>query len=990
MLYYGYFRNIDTSIDPKGQLFKVEIFTQYSGKDPYPYKKGTHGQNLEPLEGEEVVLTDSPFKVEYANESNNIYKPYKCSSATVSFLYGSFNDDFINTKGNDVMVALLKWKNEVRLNGNEYLNTKTGDTLQQETIGTFTGFVPYKKDEFCYDVEWIGFSTPESYGIEYNNERNVISLNCQDAFSTLKYVKLNKLNVQRTMIFSSSIKTLLLSSVGRLGTYRNVYMTDCLYIENEEGNENVLDKLYTQYMNYVDENDDTMDLLSILEEICRTLSLTIVPFKNNIYVINYDSINAGFEDYWRFEMQYMPQRMYFNLLNSDINTYDDLGKIELSETIALNSTTYAETGTTVGSSDIFNKVTVNDDEYKVGDLIGDFEDYYDDSTELEVSFKINDGDDDHYIFTGSLFDFNQYNVGTDIDKTIMVGTDYESDRRGGAYPDLYWGSEVAPRALTLHDVQVNPGCCLFRFYKETVKNGDYYNSSVSPLIKAIYFHSSSYPELPAIHRTHVHKNAESQIPLSIYTKKFLLNRNIYFEIKGDWTFFNRTFPLVAPQTYQAPSEKRYSYINAIIRLAENGSEQYYLEDYDYTDENNCTYTKYRWVRTSKTVWCKLRLDWSDGNNGFDNRASFLSRKFYDWNNSIMIPSPIVDDEEFITSLEIMFERPLGNCDWACNSAILENFGVGLISRAYAESFGKKDVDDTNTNFEETLSSELVNQSKSVSLVVTSTSEKGDNFSRLFYNDDEDHYVIFGDIYNKGTCNIMKPEEHIINNLKTQYGTSSINVDMNIHYNLDIKPYTLFTWQQFPGKVFILDSMGLDYEMNKCSVELVEKKKFTSPIRVSLQNRRRNYHRSRDINLHNFKLRNEREEIQHNHSISSLGVFGINGNDGNVHWTVRDAFIGGCYVRFGVNISSGEMIVSVPNRFTSLIPSITNGELIIKLGQNMTYNLGKVLPTFKGDYSGSTTYEKLDVVFYNHKSYVALGQTTGHLPTDTNYWQIVAG
>jgi len=53
------------------------------------------------------------------------------------------------------------------------------------------------------------------------------------------------------------------------------------------------------------------------------------------------------------------------------------------------------------------------------------------------------------------------------------------------------------------------------------------------------------------------------------------------------------------------------------------------------------------------------------------------------------------------------------------------------------------------------------------------------------------------------------------------------------------------------------------------------------------------------------------------------------------------------------------------------------------------NLGKVATTPKGEYSGSTKYLKLDVVLYNGSSYVCLKESTGNLPTDTEYWQLMA-
>ena len=55
---------------------------------------------------------------------------------------------------------------------------------------------------------------------------------------------------------------------------------------------------------------------------------------------------------------------------------------------------------------------------------------------------------------------------------------------------------------------------------------------------------------------------------------------------------------------------------------------------------------------------------------------------------------------------------------------------------------------------------------------------------------------------------------------------------------------------------------------------------------------------------------------------------------------------------------------------------------------MNYNLGRVLPIFKGEYDNDEIYTNLDVVYYNGSSYVAKEETQGNLPTDTEYWQSV--
>lgn len=46
--------------------------------------------------------------------------------------------------------------------------------------------------------------------------------------------------------------------------------------------------------------------------------------------------------------------------------------------------------------------------------------------------------------------------------------------------------------------------------------------------------------------------------------------------------------------------------------------------------------------------------------------------------------------------------------------------------------------------------------------------------------------------------------------------------------------------------------------------------------------------------------------------------------------------------------------------------------------------------FKGEYEPTTRYTKGDVVKYNGSSYACnVDETTGNLPTDENYWQLMA-
>lgn len=61
-----------------------------------------------------------------------------------------------------------------------------------------------------------------------------------------------------------------------------------------------------------------------------------------------------------------------------------------------------------------------------------------------------------------------------------------------------------------------------------------------------------------------------------------------------------------------------------------------------------------------------------------------------------------------------------------------------------------------------------------------------------------------------------------------------------------------------------------------------------------------------------------------------------------------------------------------------------------MGAGIMNDAGRIGFLVKGDYSGTTTYDFLDVVYHNGSSYVAKKTTIGNTPEDNNeYWQIFA-
>ena len=137
MYYWGFFRNIDTSNDDNGQLYKVVIITNW--------------QNNEVSVGNELLLTDSPFTVEYSTD-DDIFKPYKCSTATIGILQRDINYSFNSATNNNVLVKLLKYNND----------------------GTQEDLSLMASDNIHFTVEWIGFATPNAYSQSYESYYDII------------------------------------------------------------------------------------------------------------------------------------------------------------------------------------------------------------------------------------------------------------------------------------------------------------------------------------------------------------------------------------------------------------------------------------------------------------------------------------------------------------------------------------------------------------------------------------------------------------------------------------------------------------------------------------------------------------------------------------------------------------------------------------------------------------------------------------------------
>lgn len=962
MYYYGYFRNIDDSVDKDGQLFKAVIFDEYSENGtvyPFEYDELTHTV-LVPVDGVELTMVTSPFTVQYSSDSENIYKPYKCSTASVSFMQSELNKNLLAKSGRSVLVALLKWNNDVVFNEalQRYENTKTGAYLYKDTIieqfnftTVWEGFMDYKVDKFCYNVEWVGFATPETFSMGYNNIEDVFTLNCQDGLSVLQYEKFSK----EPLDYLDSVGDVFTKLIADLGVYNHIYISDSLFVPSD--GDNVLDKIFTQLPNYFDEDNEPCSKLQVLEEICRTLSLSMVAYGDNLYIIDYNAIANNANIYHHYQLSL--SIYFFNIFQGRNFTYQGTKLIE--HTHNIDGDSFSLTGTNISTSNTYNSVVIEDDDYSIGNIIPNIED----NETIDVDNEVNigqhystvswteevDGETvtkyEYWLIEGFSYDFVGRTADEVFDKGVMFAYNYNPDEWWNNNGSPWYGFSYEPltgnNRINYSDFGNYIGCCVLDYHvcqndTDTALPMDY------NLKRSIYFHtprmdasqllpnnysydryiqSASQPLWnDRFHPLRYYPHYNQKL-LTVKSKNVLISGINYFQISGKWTFFNKLQLYVDSHhttfwnqgNLENKAWSNYSAIYAMVKCYIN-SDVYYLD------------ANLQWQTTSTVSRLPLEFDYGEAVWGISLPFQRNKRGI----DGICIPTPLELNDSDICYLEIDIYRPCGVCRELPLATLLDDFEINLLSKDYVDSMGQTNADENNTEYKQELFNTAVCDYQGITLKATTTFDKEPNYSHLIckpYQSDT-HYKVL----NQDLCNIYsgfygKPEELLINNIVQEYKKPVVKLDCNLHYNLGFLPISNVTWNtQFENTKFIIDSMNIDFEMNRNQISLVEKPTEMDLNDIYIMNVQRQRRRNGELNTID-RVRGAKKVLTRDSSIASGKVFGINYTSGIAYEGTNNAGAER-FIQFRTKFMEGDLIGYVPNLLDDDIQvEIDNNYLIIK-------------------------------------------------------------
>lgn len=780
------------------------------------------------------VFGGNPFVTTMDSDGKTIYAPIKTTGATIEMVTDKMPLDIYSAKNQGTKVTLTNTTNN--------------------------------------RVEWIGYVTPCAYTQGFDLERETIEIEAVDGIASLKDVP-----------FRTSTKTvetflnIIFKILKRCDCYRYLYVTDNILLTSTDAT-NILSKIRISEDNFFDskdyeaqsDDDVAWDCYDVLFELMQYMGYTLIAQGEEVYILDYDAIRTGRKKYFRY-----------SLTGSAISTPTN---VEISHSYNIIGSSYAENGTNISLSELFNQCVVVDEFNEIESLI----DGLDEQKNYENITSISD----------ILTDTGQYRESMQA----MI-----KNRNNELEPMLIMIKRVTPEGR-LSGGANNRGD--FRYYLVIAK---FYNN---PLINVKRYSDNSY-------HTVVSNSTFNPMKYSNMSKYFGAHVAGYFTKcysekeynewragwGGDWNTFttqkklelfgklcnmgnvgskkltnyivgvnlNNSNHISHDKTTNYPyftitknvptvfgGDGAYIVISGKIRRHNNYTGIFPLDNkvYIHKDTDGSSIYKnegYVWARlkwgnkywkcegsyTDKGEWVNtpsnFKLFYGDPTKDVK-VGEWLDKDISIYNNCgalwgvedtgyyCTIPS----DENLNGSIELtIFANKDTKGKYEKNNAKDKKnsySGYPPFVMLYSDfdikvGYSDDALNDEAANADTVYSNDVsnynnVNPMEEIKFKICTFDNKTPSYSTVVLSDSDSNYL--DKTYNQATKMSLRQEEHFVVKNVSQYQHPRIIFECNLKNNLNIKPWTLLTDTTLKGKYFIVDTMAIDYRYNKVTAQIIEK------------------------------------------------------------------------------------------------------------------------------------------------------------------------
>ena len=268
---------------------------------------------------------DEPFTVQYETQ-NTPFEPLMKSRATIRAVA---SDYFMDLYGPDAQHTEVVFTNE-----------DTGEIL------------------------WRGWLTNNLMNQSMDGCMETFSMEATDCLSSLEYFDYVPVNSETKQVVT--FQQILSNILQQCGNIEHLYVDNS--IENENGDTIHLDQLKISEQNFFSsDTDEPWTMLQVLEEMCRYCGYTAVQWKNDVYLFDRQA-HAPFE--WVADTD-INTPYPCDVSSGNFLTYQTKNAFNFYN-CTLHQDDIKGTGADISLETIYNKVTVQDSFYEIGDFIPDF------------------------------------------------------------------------------------------------------------------------------------------------------------------------------------------------------------------------------------------------------------------------------------------------------------------------------------------------------------------------------------------------------------------------------------------------------------------------------------------------------------------------------------------------------------------------------------------------------------------------------------------
>lgn len=196
------------------------------------------------------------------------------------------------------------------------------------------------------EIIWQGWNTPCSYSQPYAKSLDNLEIEAVSCLSTLQNIKYDQVSNTKTIKTVHEILYNIFQKTGYSGSL--YYMNDSLGTS--------LSELKLQESNFFDDDGEAWSCYEIIEQICLFMGWSAIPFGNNIYLIDYETLQKSDNiTEWR------------KIINSTTSQVSILNN----NLITISKDSYAGSDTNISLDEVYNKISLNDSIYEIEEITTD-------------------------------------------------------------------------------------------------------------------------------------------------------------------------------------------------------------------------------------------------------------------------------------------------------------------------------------------------------------------------------------------------------------------------------------------------------------------------------------------------------------------------------------------------------------------------------------------------------------------------------------------